>query len=162
MGKQLPVTFTVSGVATGAMRNDLSVAMRSPDEATFELATDEGKFHGGEGTAPPPLAHFVAGWAGCITTRIRAFARKMRLDFSILAVGGSADWLAEMRRFGGYECWPVRFVMDVRIESSEDPERLLELVSAARKGCFVEQSLRKDLDVDFRVHINESAAVPSE
>ena len=34
----------------------------------FELATDEGPFHGGDGTAPPPLALFTAALTGCLMT----------------------------------------------------------------------------------------------
>ena len=53
------VVFECTGVATGKMRNDLDVRMTSPMLETFTMATDEGPFHGGDATAPPPLALFV-------------------------------------------------------------------------------------------------------
>ena len=46
------------------MRNELTVDMISPLKETFELATDEGRFHGGDATAPPPLALFIASITG--------------------------------------------------------------------------------------------------
>ena len=52
----LTVTFTCSGQAVGKMRNDLDVRMTAPMEEHFTLATDEGPFHGGDATAPPPDA----------------------------------------------------------------------------------------------------------
>ena len=73
----LTVTFKCSGKATGKMRNDLDVHMVEPMEEHFTLATDEGPFHGGDATAPPPLALFVGGMTGCIMTQLRAFARRM-------------------------------------------------------------------------------------
>ena len=57
--KRFDVEFEGSGRATGKMRNDISVTFKTMGE-TFELATDEGGFHGGDGTAPPPLALFTA------------------------------------------------------------------------------------------------------
>jgi len=73
----LTVTFKCAGNATGKMRNDLDVRMVEPFEEQFTLATDEGPFHGGDATAPPPLALFVGGLTGCIMTQLRAFAKRM-------------------------------------------------------------------------------------
>ena len=52
----LTVTFTCEGRAVGKMRNELDVTMTEPMVERFAMATDEGSFHGGEATAPPPLA----------------------------------------------------------------------------------------------------------
>ena len=50
------VQFNCTGRAVGKMRNELAVEMVQPMHESFELATDEGPFHGGDATAPPPLA----------------------------------------------------------------------------------------------------------
>jgi len=60
------VQFNCTGRAVGKMRNELDVRMVQPMEERFEMATDEGSFHGGDATAPPPLAMFVGGLTGCI------------------------------------------------------------------------------------------------
>ena len=62
----IEVKFTCNGQAVGKMRNELKVDMVSPIKESFHLATDEGSFHGGDATAPPPLALFIASLTGCI------------------------------------------------------------------------------------------------
>ena len=52
--KRFEVIFEGVGQSSGKMRNDISVEWPMMKER-FELATDEGPFHGGDGTAPPPL-----------------------------------------------------------------------------------------------------------
>ncbi|WP_375589287.1 hypothetical protein ABWH89_20875 [Hoeflea alexandrii] len=62
MPPRAQVRFDCLGQATGKMRNELSVHMKLPfEEGPFELATDEGSFHGGDASAPPPLALFTGG-----------------------------------------------------------------------------------------------------
>ena len=85
MPQRAQVRFDCSGKAVGKMRNELSVLMKLPfQEGPFELATDEGSFHGGDATAPPPLALFVAGLTGCIMTQIRAFAKRLNVSLNDL------------------------------------------------------------------------------
>ena len=49
------MVFEGVGRSSGKMRNDISEEWPMMNER-FDLATDEGPFHGGDGTAPPPLA----------------------------------------------------------------------------------------------------------
>ena len=85
--KRFDVIFEGKGVASGKMRNDISVQWPAMKER-FDLATDEGPFHGGDGTAPPPLALFTAALTGCIMTQIRAMTRPtaMIMELSILGL----------------------------------------------------------------------------
>lgn len=54
MAGTYPVVFTVTGGISGKMRNELSARMDRPDDDNvWHIATDEGDFHGGEGTATP-------------------------------------------------------------------------------------------------------------
>ena len=77
MPSEAVVRFECTGTAVGKIRNELDVAMVEPSVERFKLATDEGPFHGGDATAPPPLALFVGGLTGCIMTQIRAFAKRL-------------------------------------------------------------------------------------
>ena len=106
------------------------------------MATDEGSFHGGDATAPPPLALFVAGLTGCIMTQIRAFAKRLKVTLIDLYVETRViwDWEAKGRV---YETGPRSFEIDIFIESDDPIERQRELVAAAQKGCFIEQTLGK-------------------
>ena len=151
---QLPahavVEFTCTGIATGKMRNDLDVRMVRPFEERFKLATDEGAFHGGDATAPPPLALFVASLTGCIMTQIRAFAKRMNVSLINLKVDAKVewDWHAKDRI---YETAPKSFALDVYIESHDPIEAQEALVQAAKKGCFIEQTLGQKNTITHRI-----------
>jgi uncharacterized OsmC-like protein len=144
------VTFTVRGRAVGRMRNEMEVAMTEPMVERFAMATDEGPFHGGEATAPPPLAHFAAGLAGCIMTQIRAFARRMDVTVDDLTVDVTARWRWTPRgRL--YETAPEGFEIDVTLDSPDPFEAQVALIEAARRGCFVEQTLGRANTVTHRI-----------
>ncbi len=138
---QAQVRFDCHGKAIGKMRNELNVFMKLPfEEGPFELATDEGSFHGGDASAPPPLALFIAGLTGCIMTQIRAFAKRMDVSLNDLNVDARAvwDWKAKGRV---YETAPHYFEIDVDIDSSDERDNVIALIEAAKKGCFLEQTL---------------------
>lgn len=145
------VQFDASGTATGKMRNDLSVTMALPfAEGPWEMATDEGSFHGGDGTAPPPLALFVGGLTGCIMTQIRAFAKRMGVKLSDLRVETRVqwDWEAKGRI---YETAPRGFEIDVLMESPNTQAEVAALIEAAKKGCFIEQTLGRSNTIRHRL-----------
>lgn len=144
------VRFDCTGTATGKMRNDLDVRMVSPMEEHFSLATDEGPFHGGDATAPPPLALFVGSLTGCIMTQIRAFAKRLDVPLDDLRVETRVewDWEATGRT---YETAPKSFEIDVFIDSAAPRDRVEALVAAARRGCFIEQTLGRANTIRHRI-----------
>ena len=149
------VQFDASGTATGKMRNDLVVTMSLPmAEGPWEMATDEGSFHGGDGTAPPPLALFVGGLTGCIMTQIRAFARRMGVKLSDLRVETRVqwDWEAKGRI---YETAPRGFEIDVLMDSPNTQAEVAALIAAAKKGCFIEQTLGRTNTIRHRLKTAE-------
>lgn len=134
------VQFNCTGRAVGKMRNELDVRMVQPMEERFTLATDEGPFHGGDATAPPPLALFVGGLTGCIMTQIRAFAKRLDVPLSDLTVDTAVQW--DWTRTGRtYETAPKSFEISILIDSDAPWERQVALVEAAKQGCFIEQTL---------------------
>ena len=145
------VQFDCKGRATGKMRNELDVTMSQPFvEGPFTMATDEGSFHGGDASAPPPLALFVAGLTGCIMTQIRAFAKRLRVSLNDLNVETRVvwDWEAKGKV---YETAPHSFEIDIFIDSDDPMDRQLELVAAAQKGCFLEQTLGQSNTITHRL-----------
>lgn len=154
MPTRAEVWFDCHGTATGKMRNELSVAMVRPMRETFELASDEGPFHGGDATAPPPLALFVAGLTGCIMTQIRAFAKRMDVRLDGLEVDTRVvwDWVKAGRV---YETAPKSFEIDVTLESPAPHERVEALIAAAQKGCFIEQTLGRANTIRHRLRTPE-------
>ncbi len=140
MPSEAVVRFDCRGTAVGKMRNELDVAMVKPFEERFELATDEGSFHGGDASAPPPLALFVGGLTGCIMTQIRAFAKRLKIEVGDLSVETRVEW--NWRAVDKvYETAPKSFEIDVMIDSPEPQDRVVELIETAKRGCFIEQTL---------------------
>lgn len=145
------VQFDCIGKATGKMRNDLTVHMKLPfEEGPFEMATDEGSFHGGDATAPPPLALFVAGLTGCIMTQIRAFAKRLNVNLNNLDVETRVVWNWEAKG-KVYETAPHSFEIDVMIDSSDEQTKVIELIETAKKGCFLEQTLGRANTIRHRM-----------
>ena len=147
------VQFDCHGRASGKMRNDLEVMMTQPfTEGPFELATDEGSFHGGDASAPPPLALFVAGLTGCIMTQIRAFSKRLKVNLKDLNVETRViwDWEAKGKV---YETGPYSFEIDIYIDSDDPMEKQLELIALAQKGCFLEQTLGQKNTIQHRLKV---------
>ncbi len=149
----MPVTFTCTGRATGKMRNELAIEMTEPMHETFTLATDEGKFHGGEASAPPPLAFFIGGLTGCIMTQIRAFAKRMDVEVRDLRVEATARWRWTPKgRI--YETAPEGFDIDIYLDSPSPTEAQIALIEAAKKGCFIEQTLGRANSLTHRLEVD--------
>jgi len=141
---QLPdtaeVEFTCTGIAVGKMRNELSVDMVRPFHEHFDLASDEGPFHGGDASAPPPLALFIASLTGCLMTQLRAFAKRLGTPLDDLNVETRVIWnWAKAGRV--YETAPKSFEIDILIDSPAPRADIQALIDAAKKGCFLEQTL---------------------
>ena len=148
------VIFEGVGRSSGKMRNDISVTWPMMKEK-FELATDEGPFHGGDGTAPPPLALFTAALTGCLMTQIRAFSKRLDTPIRDVKVNARLHWTGEQAGDAPYETAPVAFDLDVDIDSDASAEKLEQLLSCAKKGCFIEQTLAKGLIVGHRLRVGE-------
>lgn len=149
------VEFTCSGHATGKMRNELNVQMVQPfEEKVYELATDEGPFHGGDASAPPPLALFVASLTGCLMTQMRAFAKRMDVQIDDLKVEARVTW--DWARAGRvYETAPKSFEIDVFVDSPDPLEKVTALIETAKKGCFIEQTLGQANMIKHRIKTAE-------
>ena len=156
----MTVTFTCSGQATGKMRNELDIKMIKPINEHFTLATDEGSFHGGDATAPPPLALFIGGLTGCIMTQIRAFAKRMDITIENLHVETTIHW-GWTPKDRIYETHPKSLDIDISIESPSALEDQITLVNAAKKGCFVEQTLAQRNQINHRIKTPEGFLVIS-
>jgi uncharacterized OsmC-like protein len=152
--KQFEVIFEGIGKATGKMRNDISVVWPAMKES-FDLATDEGPFHGGDGTAPPPLALFTAALTGCLMTQIRAFSKRLSVPIGAVEVRAKLHWKGEQTGNAPYTTSPVGFHLDVDLDSPASPEDQHRLLDAAKKGCFIETTLMQGLAVGHKLRIGE-------
>lgn len=152
--KEFEITFEGVGKSSGKMRNDVHVTWPAQKE-TFDIATDEGPFHGGDGTAPPPLALFTAGLTGCLMTQIRAFAKRLKIPVDGVQVHATLRWKGRQVGRDPYETAPVGFHLDVDLNSTASIEDQIRLIDAAKKGCFIEQTLAVANQVGHRLKTSE-------
>ena len=146
------VTYEVHGISVGKMRNEITGRQVEPSvEPEFHMATDEAGFHGGEGTAPLPLAYFCTGLVACLMTQIRAFAKRMRIDLKGVDVRATIKWQATSQGRAPYESAPVGFQLDVDMDSDASFEDQTRLLEAAKKGCFIEATLANPIPVHHRI-----------
>lgn len=151
--KTFDIIFQGTGTSTGKMRNDIHVHFETMDE-TFELATDEGPIHGGDGTAPPPLALFNAALTGCIMTQIRAFSKRLKIPIGQVTVNCRMHWQGHQVGRDPYTTAPVGFNLDIDFDSPASADDQIRLLEAAKKGCFIETTLMQGLVVDHRLQID--------
>ena len=151
--KSFEVIFTGTGRASGKMRNDIAVEWPTMKER-FELATDEGPFHGGDGTAPPPLALFTAALTGCLMTQLRAFAKRLKVEVGTVEVTARLHWAGEQDGTDPYVTGPVAFDLDVDLDSDASEADQRRLLDAAKKGCFIEQTLSEGIEVGHRLRLS--------
>ena len=144
----------------GKMRCEVGGDMIVGDKAapdyqfSFAMASDEGKFHGGDNTGPPPLAFFCTGLISCLMTQIRAFSRRLKVPIGDVRIVGRILWRAEQAGRDPYVARPVSFELDVDLDSPAPIEDQRKLIHAARKGCFVEASLEVPVPIAHRVKSN--------
>lgn len=151
----LDVAIRCKAHSTGKMRNEIDVYGSWNPDNPWKLATDEGAFHGGDGTAPPPLALFAAGMTGCFMTQVRAFAKKLRIPLSSVSVNCSYKWQAIIPEGAPYIGMPVGFNIDIELDTTASFEEQKKLIDAAKKGCFIEQTLAQSNVIEHRLKVGE-------
>ena len=153
--KTFNVVFNVEAKAVGKMRNEVRGQMVSPvlDEA-FEMATDEGAAHGGDMTAPPPLAYFCTGFVACLMAQLRAFSKRLRVPTGEMTVKAHIEWEARVEGRNPYTSRPVAFRLDIDLDSDAPFAEQQRLLDAATKGCFVEATLANPIPVNHRLMID--------
>lgn len=148
------VVFETEGRSVGKMRNEITIDWIGGD-GPWEMATDEGGFHGGEDTAPPPIAYWATGFTGCIMTQIRAFARRMRIPIEGVTVKSRFEWSCHQVGRDPYVTAPKGFSFDIDIDSEAPTEDLVRLVEAAKKGCFIDQTMAVANTVGHRLKVGD-------
>lgn len=145
------IVFETHGRAVGKMRNEITVTWAGGNEGPWQMATDEGGFHGGENTAPPPLAYWATGFTGCLMTQIRAFAKRLGIPIDGVSVVARFAWHGRQTGREPYVTGPAGFGFDIEIDSDAPEDDLIRLVEAAKKGCFIDQTMAVPNNVGHRL-----------
>ena len=151
---EFEILFEAEGRSVGKMRSEITVSRPGGGE-TYEMATDEGDFHGGDGTAPPPLAYFATGFTACLMTQIRAFSKRLHIPINGVVVKGSFRWTGRQTGREPYVGSPGGFGFDIDVDSDASTEDLVRLIEAAKKGCFIDQTMAQANDVGHRLKVGD-------
>ena len=151
---EFEILFEAEGRSVGKMRSEITVS-RPGSRETYEMATDEGDFHGGDGTAPPPLAYFATGFTACLMTQIRAFAKRLNIPINGVVVKGHYRWIGRQTGREPYVGSPGGFSFDIDVDSEASTEDLVRLIEAAKKGCFIDQTMAVANDVGHRLKVGD-------
>jgi len=146
----LDIVFDAHAKTLGRMKSEVTVTSRY-SELSFTLQTDEGKLHGGEGSAPMPLHYFAAGVVTCLMTQMKAFAKRLRIPVDDIAMSATFHWRLEQTGREPYVSVPVGLSIDIEAESTAPIDDLKRLIEAAKKGCFAEQSLTLPMEIGHRL-----------
>ena len=139
--KTFPLIIESVGKAVGKMRNEVDVNIVEPYSKSFEIASDEGVFHGGDETAPSPLSYLAAAHVTCYMTQVRAFAKRLRVPVDDLTVRARMEWEGEQVGRDPYTARSLSFTLETEMITSASEEDQLRLLRAARDGCFVEATI---------------------
>lgn len=145
------IVFDCTGHGVGKLRNEMTVRLIEPELIEWEMASDEYGFHGGDGTAPLPIAYFVAGLTSCFMTQVRAFAKRMRIPLNDVRVYCRCEWKGTQSGRNPYVSAPVGFHMDIELDSDAPLEDQKRLLDAAQKGCFIEAMMRQPNTITHRL-----------
>lgn len=128
------------------MRTEIHV--ETANTGDWDLATDEGALHGGDATAPPPLALFVASLASCLSTQIRAFAKRLDIQVTSVDISGISRWVALTAGREPYRSESRGIELRITLSGDHSPEEARRLIDAAKEGCFVEQTVAQGARIE--------------
>ena len=153
--KKFKVVFDCDARAVGKMRCEMDVRLLHPEKIQWEFASDEYGFHGGDGTAPLPIAYFMAGLTSCLMTQFRAFAKRLRVNIKDVNIHCECEWEAVQTGRQPYESTPKSICMDLVVESDSTLEDIKQVIDAAKKGCFIEQMMNKQNEIKHRLKVED-------
>ncbi len=149
--KSFDVVFECDASGVGKMRCEMDVRLVVPETIEWDMASDEHGYHGGDGSAPLPIAYFTAGLTSCLMTQMRAFAKRLRIDIANPKISCRCEWVATQRGREPYESAPKGIYMDIMMDCEAPLEDQLRLIEAAKKGCFIEAMLTPQNNIVHRL-----------
>ncbi|MDA0240068.1 MAG: OsmC family protein [Proteobacteria bacterium] len=147
------VEFEAVAKSVGKMRTE-AVITHTGSKDSWEMASDEGDFHGGDDTAPRPLAYFAMGTTSCLMTQIRAFAKRLKIEVNDVVMMARFNWRAEQKGREPYVGIPDGIAIDIELDSPATTEEQIRLIHTAQKGCFVEQIILKGMPIGHRLKVD--------
>ena len=148
------VVIEAKAKAVGKARNEVTIHSLFSD-TYWDMPTDEGPYHGGESSAPPPLAYFVTGVTACLMTQIKAFSKRLNVQIDGVEVDARFHWQGTQVGRAPYSGRQREIELDIDIKSDAPPEDLKRVIEAAKEGCFAEQSVVNPFSIGHRLKVGD-------
>jgi organic hydroperoxide reductase OsmC/OhrA len=103
-----------------------------------------------------PEELLLAAIAGCYTTTVRAIAGGVQFDFTDLQVEASG---IVQKAESGYSFTQIILRPNLKIRSSDERERALELLKRAERLCLVSRALGTTLKFEPQLEIVKPASI---
>jgi len=87
-------------------------------------------------------------------TQIRAFSKRMKIPIGQVTVNARLHWRGEQTGRDPYTTAPVGFDLDIDFDSPASQDDQMRLLTASKKGCFIETTLMQGLEVGHRLNID--------
>jgi hypothetical protein len=116
---------------------------------------DEGAFHGAAGSAHAADAVRRRALVACPMTQLRASSKRLRIEAGEITLRTRLHWRGRQRGCESYVTEPVAFSIDIEMEWAASVPDRLRLIKAAKKGCFVEQTLMRPNTIAHRLKDGE-------
>lgn len=128
----------------GRKRQRIRVTFTQPFEESYEFTCDEPSTTGGEGTAPPPLAYFVAGLASCLTGKVPQYGKVFKEPFDVVGSDLSLVFHTQGSALRGDLTTKVE-TLDVEFSLNGDAtdEGIERVVATARRACHALQAIEQ-------------------
>lgn len=105
----------------------------------YSITVDEPASVGGTDQGPEPTSVFLASIASCFTIAMAWCANKQSVELRGLKVNATGTYSG-----------PKFNSVKISCEADCDPERLMEVSDAARRVCYVTNTLASDLKIDIQ------------
>lgn len=152
--RTVDIVFDAKARALDAFKSEVTVTSQYSN-FSVTLETDEGKLHGGDGSAPMPLHYFAAGVVTCLMTQMKASAKRMRIPIGEISM--SANFRRQIQQSGRdpYTSEPMGFDIDIEVDSEAPVEDVKRVIDWAKKGCFAERALAVPCEVGHRLKVGD-------
>ncbi len=105
----------------------------------YSITVDEPASVGGTDQGPEPTSVFLASIASCFTIAMAWCAKKQSVELRALKVDAT-----------GIYSGPRFSSVTLSCRADCDPEKLIEVSEAARRVCYVTNTLASDLKIDIQ------------
>ena len=109
---------------------------------------------GGDDTAPPPLAFFLAGILFCLMTKVPQYATVLKVPVDKVTMKGRWGMHTEGSALQGtLQTDPIGLDIEIQLDSDASDEDLARLIRVATRACYSTQAVRQAVPTQIQVEV---------